>query len=180
MRFFRVECSLTYVLRELLMVRLLMKIMEDNTTGKRRRERNFVTIENSMFEDSRLSWKAKGLLGYLLTKPDGWTVRTSDLMKHSTDGDKAIRSAIKELKKYGYLTFQRIKKENGKWDGIVWEYDDVPMFEVVDVEVAENIEEKTGDLEKQGIEPYACFRHVAKGHVEKGTYISNTDFSNKD
>lgn len=147
--------------------------MTNEATGRRRkRERKFVTIENSMFEDSRLSWKAKGLLGYLLTKPDGWIVRVPDLLKHATDGDKSVRTAVKELRKYGYLTIQRVKKDNGHWAGTVWEYDDVPMFDVDDVE------EEPQTLEPQGIDPYADFRHVVDGHVEKGTYISNTDSSN--
>lgn len=155
--------------------------MTNEATGRRRRrERNYVTIENSMFEDSRLSWKAKGLLGYLLTKPDGWTVRTTDLIKHATDGDKSVRTAVKELRKYGYLTIQRIKKENGHWAGTVWEYDDVPMFDVDAVEAVEKVEEEPQTLEPQGIEPYADFGHVVDGHVEKGTHISNTDFSNTD
>ncbi len=150
-----------------------MKIMTNEATGRRRkRERNYVTIENSMFEDSRLSWKAKGLLGYLLTKPDNWTVRRADLIKHATDGDKSVRTAIDELRKYGYLTIKRIKKDNGHWAGTLWEYDDVPMFEVDDVE------EEPQTLEPQGIEPYADFGHMEKEHVEKGTHISNTDFSN--
>ena len=155
--------------------------MTNEATGRRRkRERKFVTIENSMFEDSRLSWKAKGLLGYLLTKPDGWTVRVSDLLKHATDGDKSVRTAVKELRKYGYLTIQRVKKDNGHWAGTVWEYDDVPMFDVDDIEEVEKVEEEPQTLEPQGIDPYADFRHVVDGHVENGTYISNTDFSNTD
>lgn len=150
----------------------------ENTTGRRRRrERNYVTIENSMFEDNRISWKAKGLLGYLLTKPDGWIVRITDLVKHSTDGDKAIRSAIKELKTYGYLTFTRTKNEKGQWNGTIWEYDDIPMFDVLD---SEKVDEKSQTLESQGIDPYADFRHVENRHAENGTHISNKDFSNKD
>jgi len=153
----------------------------ENTTGRRRKkERGFVTIENSMFEDSRISWKAKGLLGYLLTKPDGWIVRRFDLIKHATDGDKSVRSAIDELKKYGYLTIKRIKKDNGQWAGTVWEYDDIPMFEPLDSETVEKVDEEPQMLEPQGIEPCADFRHMEKGHVENGTHISNTDISNTD
>lgn len=153
--------------------------MTNETTGRRRkRKSDFVMIQNSMFEDNRLSWKAKGLLGYLLTKPDNWTVRVTDLVKHSTDGEKAVRSAIKELKTYGYLIFHRTKKKDGKWGGTVWEYDDVPMFE-------EEEEQTPKTQEPQGIEPCADFGHVDKGraenrHAEKGTHISNTDFNNTD
>jgi hypothetical protein len=140
---------------------------------RRRREKSFVTIENSMFEDARLSWKAKGLLGYLLTKPDGWKVIRADLIKHSTDGDSAIRSALKELQRYGYLAYRRIK-EKGKFVGIVWEYDDVPFFDAEEEEEEEEIQEN------QGNEPHVDFPHLEDKQMENHTDISNKDFNNTD
>lgn len=153
------------------------------TTGRRRKRSKYVTIENAMFEDHRLSWKAKGLLGYLLTKPDGWVVRRTDLVKHATDGDSSVRSAIKELQKYGYLTFHRTKKSNGQWGGTVWEYDDVPIVDIEEVNSGndiehENIDEVQESEGKQGVEPYVENQHVVNRHVENHTHISNTDFSN--
>ena len=141
--------------------------MSSEITGRRRQGKiKFVQIQNSMFEDDRLSWKAKGLLGYLLSRPDGWKVNVLDLVKRSTDGEKSVRAGTKELREFGYLAFHKIK-ENGKFIGTVWEYDDVPFVEDIDVS------------------PYADFRHVENGQVEnrhavKGVHINNTDFSNTD
>ena len=43
------------------------------------RRRRYVIIEQSVVEDSRLSWAARGILGYLLSRPDSWQVRVKDL-----------------------------------------------------------------------------------------------------
>jgi hypothetical protein len=42
------------------------------------KERDFVTVANRPFRDRRMSWEARGLLGFLLTKPmiGKWTPKT--------------------------------------------------------------------------------------------------------
>lgn len=68
----------------------------------RRRER-FTTIDNAPLENKDLSWRAKGILTYLIGKPENWEVRLTDLIKKSTEGRDAVRSALRELKDAGYL-----------------------------------------------------------------------------
>lgn len=65
---------------------------------------NFVIIHKAALIDERLSWKAKGLFSYVMTLPDDWTIRTTDLSKRSDDGISSVRSAIKELFNAGYIT----------------------------------------------------------------------------
>lgn len=57
--------------------------------------------------DPRLSWKAKGLASYLLSKPPGWKIWTSDLIRRSTDGRDAVLSGLAELEQCGYLKRER-------------------------------------------------------------------------
>ena len=57
--------------------------------------------------DPRLSWKAKGLAAYLLSKPPGWKIWTSDLIRRSTDGRDAVLSGLAELEQCGYLKRER-------------------------------------------------------------------------
>lgn len=53
--------------------------------------------------DKRLSFKARGILYYLLSKPDNWKGQLYDIVNQSEqDGIKAVRSAMKELVKFGY------------------------------------------------------------------------------
>ena len=78
---------------------------------------NYSVIDNRFLHDPRLSWKAKGLLGYLLSKPNDWKIYESDLVNHARDGKDAVRSALGELKKYGYLNWQQKRVKGGKFDG---------------------------------------------------------------
>jgi hypothetical protein len=83
----------------------------------------YVIMNKGFFEDRNLSGKAKGILGYLLTKPDNWKVFISDLMNHFKDGETSIRAGLNELKKFNYM--QRYPAyENKKisyWETVVYE-----------------------------------------------------------
>ncbi|MCL9971568.1 DnaD domain protein [Anoxybacillus kestanbolensis] len=75
-------------------------------------------------QDDRLSWKAKGLLAYMLSMPDNWTFYNEELMKHSPDGSSTFKAAMNELKQYGYVVRQKVKDEKGKfvgWETVVYE-----------------------------------------------------------
>lgn len=63
----------------------------------------FVMIDRRPLENPSLSWKAKGILSYILSRPDNWTVQIGDLVKRSTDKAFAIRGAIKELIAAGHI-----------------------------------------------------------------------------
>lgn len=93
------------------------------------KENPFVMIDRTIFSDEEVSWKAKGLLGYLLSKPDDWTVRMADLVKRSSDGRYATASAIKELEIAGYLTRIQERDENGHFKQLVIEVHEIPVPE---------------------------------------------------
>jgi len=76
--------------------------------------------------DKRLSYKARGILFYLLSKPDGWTCHVFDLCKNSDkDGQKSVQSAMKELSEMGYARLKRYKKNaDNKFMGTYYEIQD--------------------------------------------------------
>lgn len=80
----------------------------------------FVQINNAIFEDARMSWRAKGLLGYLLSRPDDWMIVLGDLEKRSTDAKHAIKGAMKELELLGYARRKKRRGEDGKMAGENW------------------------------------------------------------
>jgi len=87
-------------------------------------KKKFVQIENVSLEDPNLSWQGKGLLSYLLSRPDNWTISLSNLIKQGTDGQTATRTALKELEARGYLRRERICDEKGrivKWEKVIYE-----------------------------------------------------------
>lgn len=91
---------------------------------KKNRDNPYALIDKTFTEDTRLSWKAKGLLAYLLTRPDDWTIMVKDLIKRSKDGRDSVYAGLRELEKYGYLERRVRRDEKGRiieWESIVYE-----------------------------------------------------------
>ena len=87
---------------------------------------NFTTVPNNVINDERLSWKAKGLFAYFVSKPTDWVIRKSDLVKRSTDGVTSMRSARKELEEAGYLKRETKRSKEGKYDETTYTIDNYP------------------------------------------------------
>lgn len=105
-----------------------MAFTNNMTTAKRHRKSNFTQVQNEFLEDNRLSWKAKGVLIYLLSRPEeGWTVNQQDIINRSKDSGTAVKSALKELKALKYLYIIKAKDYKGKFNGSMWIYDDIPF-----------------------------------------------------
>lgn len=64
---------------------------------------NFAQIHNAALADGRLSFKARGILAFLLSRPPGWKTSAEKLAKSGIDGERAVKSGLKELEAHGYL-----------------------------------------------------------------------------
>lgn len=95
---------------------------------KVRKTRQYVSISNSVLCDARLSWKAKGILCYLLSKPDNWIARIEDLYNQSTDGYNAVRSGINDLLLTGYMELRNEKDVGGQFTGRYYIVYEEPLF----------------------------------------------------
>lgn len=94
-----------------------------------KRTKNFTVLNNDLIRDSRLSFKARGLLQYMLSMPDDWKFYVSELAKHSSkEGESAIRSGIEELEKLGYMRRIQNRDKSGKFGSVDWEVLDEPVF----------------------------------------------------
>ena len=63
----------------------------------------FTRIANDTLWDKRLSWGARGLLAYVLSKPDKYDMTYADLKRNSPAKDKALKTILQELSDFGYL-----------------------------------------------------------------------------
>lgn len=78
----------------------------------------YVNISKVPLEDRRLSWKARGLHAFLMSKPDNWDVIVEYLVGQSEkDGRDSVRGALKELEDAGYIARTKTKNSQGKYDG---------------------------------------------------------------
>ena len=109
--------------------------MENNTIFLReKKERDYTVINNTILKDTRISWKAKGLFCYLLSLPEDWNICMNDLQNRAKDGIDGLKSAVKELKEYGYLIQKRNKDEKGRFLKTVYIIVENPQVENPQVE----------------------------------------------
>jgi len=84
-----------------------------------RRADNFTVLSNAVLNDERLSFRARGVLMWLLSKPLDWSVRSEAIAGQSPrEGREAIRTAMRELAELGYLVREKVQDERGRWSTI--------------------------------------------------------------
>lgn len=83
-------------------------------TVKNYEMKEFVIIQNALFQNKKISLKAKGLLGYMLSLPSDWDYTIEGLTKSLLEGKASIQSTLNELENEGYL--ERIRaREKGQF-----------------------------------------------------------------
>ncbi|MGC2780713.1 MAG: hypothetical protein WA418_34260 [Bradyrhizobium sp.] len=74
------------------------------TIVRREHKAQFTIVPNAVFADSRLSVEAKGVLGYLLSRPHKWHVRLDHIGRTLLVGRKKLQRIFRELIAAGYVT----------------------------------------------------------------------------
>jgi hypothetical protein len=78
------------------------------------KENPYAQIDKEMLNNPEISFKAKGLLSLLLSKPDDWETIIENLVNSSLDGWDSVKSGIRELDNYGYVIRKRVRNEFGE------------------------------------------------------------------
>ena len=82
-------------------------------------ERNtgYTVMSNHHLRNKELSLKAKGLLSQMLSLPEDWDYTLAGLSHIDREKIDAIREAVKELEKAGYIVRSRERDEKGRLRG---------------------------------------------------------------
>ena len=100
-----------------------------DTIRRTKRTGNFTTVRNEYLQDVNLSWKAKGLITYIMSLPPDWQLNLSDLKKRSKDGRDATAAGLRELITNGYCQRYKIRSDGGTFVGCDYEVSDIKEFE---------------------------------------------------
>ena len=92
------------------------------------RTNNYTVMSNYHLRDKTLSLKAKGLLSLMLSLPETWDYTLSGLARISLEGKDAIRAAVVELEKAGYIQRSRTRNEKGHLQGTEYIIREQPVF----------------------------------------------------
>lgn len=131
--------------------------------AKRDREHPYVMISKSLFRDTSITLKAKGLLGYLLCLPDDWKVNPKQIAKQLKVGRDTIYSGIKELEKAGYCKRTQFKDEFSRYSQLIYEFSEEPIFR-----------EKNPLPENQEMEMEPIKKPIPEVQDLEGSYLQNT------
>ncbi|MBP1971618.1 hypothetical protein J2Z83_003769 [Virgibacillus natechei] len=135
------------------------------------KNKNFVVMDKTPLNDKSLSWKAKGIIAYMLSKPDDWIFYLDEVMTHSTDGEKSFRTGFQELKDNGYVKRKPIREGSRivRWETIVYENPLLADFVHVGNEHVGNVDVGNGyatkndstknELTKNDKDIYALYDH---------------------
>jgi len=94
------------------------------------RRQSFTTLDNRIF-DAGLSFRALGLLTYLLSKPDNWEVSVAQLTRYSAqtkrpDGRDSVYAIIAELTEAGFVR-RVVSRDGGKMTRHAYEVSETPF-----------------------------------------------------
>jgi hypothetical protein len=88
--------------------------------------KGYESISRDALQDCRLSFKARGIMAYLKSKPPKWKTSTKAIAGDSgKDGYEAVNNGIKELEALGYLARLKRQGGRGRWEWL-WVYSDSP------------------------------------------------------
>ena len=110
-------------------------MQQHNTTKYIRvvKDRDYTTVHNGYIKRNDLSWKAKGIMTYILSNSDAWNINLSEVMTHATDGREGFRSGWNELVEAAYVKRVPVKDDETKrikyWETIVYEKVDLAKDE---------------------------------------------------
>ncbi len=130
----------------------------------------YVVIDRRALEDTRLSWAARGLLGYLLAKPDDWTLRIGDLRKRGDLGRDALYKQLKLLERVGYVKRILTRDTHGHVTGV--EY---TVFEIPPALFPEKPDTATPDTaQPYPVKPTLLSNHHTKEPIDQVTTTTTT------
>ena len=142
-------------------------------------------MSNHHLRNKELSLKAKGLLSQMLSLPEDWDYTLAGLSYINRESIDAIRTAVWELEKAGYITRRQGRDEKGKMTAIEYTIYEQPQPPALDCPVVENptadnpiLENPTADnptLEN----PMQLNKDIQKTDLPKKEK-SNTDLSSTD
>lgn len=125
------------------------------------KQKNYTVMSNYHLQEKNLSYKAKGLLSFMLSLPEDWDYSLNGLVAVSKESKKAIRNIINELIENGYVVREQGRGEKGyyKYDYIIRE---IPEKEI------------------DKIHPYTPKGYAVEGDAEKDTQINTNKQNTKE
>lgn len=87
-----------------------------------KKDKNYTVMSNCHLKEKEMSLKAIGLLSKMLSLPDDWDYSLAGLVAICKENETAIKSALDELKQFGYLELVKKLPNETQTGRIEYEY----------------------------------------------------------
>lgn len=91
---------------------------------KATRSGSFSIVPNDLWERRDLSYRARGLLVSMTSKPDDWSFRLEYFVERGTEKLDAIKTAYRELRAAGFVRLVRVAGDGGHYTSETWVADE--------------------------------------------------------
>ena len=138
------------------------------------KNRGYTVMSNHHLRNKDLSLKAKGLLSQMLSLPENWDYTLKGLSLINRESIDAIRTAVWELEKAGYITRQQNRDGKGKMADMVYTIYEQPQPR------PEAAEEEQPGLENPVLENPTSDNPTSENPVSGNPMQLNKDISSKE
>ena len=139
------------------------------------KNKGYTVMSNHHLRNKELTLKAKGLLSQMLSLPENWDYTLAGLSHINKESIDAIRTAVLELEKAGYIERVQGRDEKGKMTAITYTIYEQPISPVLDQPVLENPTSDKPILEKPKAD-----NPTSENPMQLNKDIQNTDLSKKE
>lgn len=139
------------------------------------KNRGYTVMSNHHLRNPDLSLKAKGLLSQMLSLPENWDYTLKGLSSINKESIDAIRTAVWELEKAGYITRRQGRDDKGKMTAI--EY---TIYEQPQPPQLENPTTNNPVLENPMSDNPTTENPVSENPTQLNKELLNKDLSNKE
>ena len=142
------------------------------------KNKGYTVMSNHHLRNHTLSLKAKGLLSQMLSLPEDWDYTLQELAQINKESIDAIREAVRELERAGYIKRSRERDERGCLRGNVYTIYEQPHTEPTPEEPApEEPTQEKPTLEKPMLEKPTLENPMQLNTKGKNKEKQNTDQS---
>ena len=139
------------------------------------KNKGYTVMSNHHLRNKELTLKAKGLLSQMLSLPENWDYTLAGLSHINKESIDAIRTAVLELEKAGYIERAQGRDEKGKMTAITYTIYEQPISPVLDQPVLENPTSDKPILEKPKAD-----NPTSENPMQLNKDIQKTDLSKKE
>ena len=92
------------------------------------RNKGYTVMSNHHIRNKELTFKAKGLLSQMLSLPEDWDYTLAGLSHINRESVDAIRTAVWELEREGYIRRSQNRSDNGKMADMIYTIYEQPLL----------------------------------------------------